>query len=251
MRLFAIGDPHLPGGPQGKTMDRFGAVWVDHQTRIREAWQALAQEDDLLLIVGDLSWAMNLEEAADDVRWIAALPGRKIVIRGNHDYWWSGITKVRAAFGPTVHALQADYVVLDGVAIVGTRGWQAPGSAGSADAMVEKESRNEGSFTYTEHDQKIYDREVGRLALGLDKLAKSGEAHETLVVALHYPPMNPEHEPSGFTELCDRHGVDHCVHGHLHGRSIKTAFEGVREGGKTRYHCVSADAVRMTPRRLL
>lgn len=244
-RLFAIGDVHLPGGPRHKPMDRFGPIWRDHPQTVAARWQAVATDDDVLLLAGDLSWAMTIEQAADDLAWIRTLRGRKVVIRGNHDYWWNGIGKVRRALGAGVFALQHDHVVLDGIAIVGTRGWQCPGTLGSADAMAE----GGASATYSEEDRTIYDREVGRLRLGLEGLKRSGLAYDRLVVLLHYPPMNPEREPSGFTELLDAHGADVCVHGHLHGEWIKTAFEGLR--GKTTYHCVSADAVAMEPRRIL
>ena len=249
MRVFAIGDIHLPGGPQDKTMDRFGEVWEDHATEVAAHWDRIARDDDVLLLVGDLSWAMTIDEARDDLEWIRARPGRVVCIRGNHDFWWSGIGKVRRALGDDVTALQHDHAVIDGVAIVGTRGWQCPGSIGSADLMAAGDGKD-GSSRYTDDDRKIYEREVGRLRLGLEGLKKSGATYERLVVALHYPPMNPAHEPSGFTELIDEHKADVCVHGHLHGEaSIATAFEGLR--GRTSYHCVSADAVRMVPRRLV
>jgi predicted phosphohydrolase len=249
MRLFAIGDVHLPGGPRNKPMDRFGEVWRDHVAVVEANWRAVARPDDVLLVVGDLSWAMNLEEAREDLAWLRGLPGHVVVIRGNHDFWWSGIGRVRAALAP-VTALQQSHVVFGGVAIVGTRGWQCPGSAGSADSMVDRDGGDAGSFVYTAADRTIYEREVVRLELGLEALARAKVDYDRLVVALHYPPMNPEHEPSGFTELIDAHGADVCVHGHLHGeRAIATAFEGVR--GRTTYHCVSADAVKMVPRQIL
>lgn len=246
MRLYAIGDIHLPGGPQDKPMDRFGEVWHDHSDQVVRAWREQYREGDVLLLVGDLSWAMTLDEARDDLAWIEALPGRKVILKGNHDFWWSGINKVRSHIGESVTALQYDHVLLGDVAVVGTRGWQCPGEIGSADLMA----ADGAPAAYSEKDEKIYRREVGRLKLALERLQRSGTRYETLVVALHYPPMNPSHEPSGFTELIDAHGADLCVHGHLHGEeSIRTAFEGRR--GKTLYHCVSADAVRMRPRLLL
>ncbi len=249
MRVYAIGDVHLPGGPRAKGMERFDPVWTDHPRVIAERWNDAARDDDVLLIVGDLSWAMTIEEARDDLAWIDGLRGTKVVVKGNHDFWWKSIGKVRAAFGESVHALQYDHVVLGPVAFVGTRGWQCPGSIGSADLMHDGKAAA-GTTTYTEQDRKLYEREVGRLKMAFERLEKSGASWERLVCLLHYPPMNPEHEPSGFTELIDRFGVDVCVHGHLHGAaSIATAFEGRR--GRTEYHCVSADAVRMAPRRLL
>ncbi len=247
MRVFAIGDVHLPGGPQNKPMDRFGEIWTDHSTVIARNWQEVARADDVLLLVGDLSWAMRIEDARADIEWMKSLRGRVLAIRGNHDFWWGSIGKVRAALTP-VRAMQHDHVVLDRVAFVGTRGWQCPGSIGSADAMGG--GGEAGSVQYTPEDRAIYDREVGRLKLALEGLKKSGAEYDKLVVMLHYPPMNPAHEPSGFTDLIDAHAADICVHGHLHGKeSIATAFEGVR--GRTTYHCVSADAVAMRPRLLL
>lgn len=249
MRVFAIGDVHLPGGPRAKSMDRFGEIWRDHVGVIERNWQEMATPDDVLLIVGDLSWAMKIEEAAEDLAWLKRLRGKVVVIRGNHDFWWSGIARVRAALAPVV-ALQHDFVLLGPVAIVGTRGWQCPGAMGSADAMVDRDGGDAGSFVYTENDRVIYQREAVRLKLGLDALKKSGARYEKSIVALHYPPMNPAHEPSEFTALIDELGADVCVHGHLHGAaSIATAFQGRR--GKTEYHCVSADAVAMRPRLLL
>jgi predicted phosphohydrolase len=249
MRVFAIGDVHLPGGPRAKSMERFGEIWRDHVATIERNWHEVAREDDVLLVVGDLSWAMKVEEAAEDLAWLKRLRGHVVVIRGNHDFWWSGIGRVRAALAPVI-ALQHDHVILGDVAIVGTRGWQCPGSAGSADLMVDRGGGEEGSFVYSEADRAIYEREAIRLKLGLDGLKKSKAAFSKLIVALHYPPMNPAHESSKFTELVDEAGADVCVHGHLHGaESIATAFEGTR--GKTRYHCVSADAVAMRPRCIL
>ncbi len=244
MRLFGIGDLHLPGGPRAKGMERFGPAWQDHAARLAAAWQELARPDDVLLLAGDLSWAMNLEEARADLAWIEALPGRKVIIRGNHDFWWSAVSRVRRALGPSVVALQHDHVLIEGTAIVGTRGWQCPGSLGSADLMAEETPA--APAAYSESDRRIYQREVERLRLGLEGLRRSGASWRRLVVLLHYPPMNPERQESGFTRLLDQHGADLCVHGHLHGAAAHlTAFEGRRLN--TEYRCVSADRVAMRP----
>ena len=119
----------------------FGEHWREHERKIAENWRALARPEDLLIIAGDISWAMRLEEARPDLEYIAGLPGRKIIIKGNHDYWWSSKKKVKEIAGPTIEVLQADSVVIDGVAIAGTRGWQCPGSESSADMMAEAGAR--------------------------------------------------------------------------------------------------------------
>jgi uncharacterized protein len=237
MRIFAIGDLHLSHA-KPKPMSVFGEQWREHERKIAENWGALAGPDDLLIVAGDISWAMRLDEARPDLEYIARLPGRKIIIKGNHDYWWSSKKRVKEMAGPSIEVLQADSVVMDGVAIVGTRGWQCPGSESSADMMVEGAGQG-----YTEEDRKIYEREVGRLKLALDSL--SGKQYERLIVVLHYPPVNSRHEPSGFTELIEAHGAEACIYGHLHGEAIKTAFNETQNG--TRYQLVSADSVDFTP----
>jgi uncharacterized protein len=227
MRIFAIGDMHLAGGT-GKTMERFGDNWRDHDRKIFDSWESIAQDDDLLLIAGDTSWAMRLNEARPDLDRIGRMRGRKLMLKGNHDYWWETLTKMRRAVDPSIDFLQGDPVIIDRVAFAGTRGWTCPND----------------SF-FEERDQKIYDREVGRLRAALQSIrAKAGE-FDSLIVALHYPPVNDRHEPSGFTQLIDEFEADLCVYGHLHGEAIPSAFVGPHR--TTQYFLVSADAVEFTP----
>jgi predicted phosphohydrolase len=227
MRIFAIGDLHLAGGTD-KTMDRFGDHWRNHDRKIFDAWQRLAQDEDLSLIVGDTSWAMRLPEAMPDLERISSMPGRKLMLKGNHDYWWETLSKMRRVVDPSIDFLQGSAVIMNRVAIAGTRGWTCP----------------DGAF-FEEEDRKIYDREVGRLRAALFSLSGREADYDRLIVALHYPPTNESHAPSGFTELIDEFKADVCVYGHLHGDGIRTGLVGVR--GRTHYHLVSADAVDFTP----
>ena len=227
MRIFAIGDLHLAGGTD-KTMDRFGDHWRDHDRKVFDAWQRLAQDDDLSLIVGDTSWAMRLNEVLPDLARIGAMPGRKLMLKGNHDYWWETLAKMRRVVDSSIDFLQASSVIVNRVAIAGTRGWTCPS----------------GVF-FEEEDHRIYEREVGRLRAALQSLKGRAGQYDHLIVALHYPPVNERHEPSGFTDLIDEAGADICVYGHLHGEGIQTGLVGLR--GRTRYHLVSADAVAFTP----
>jgi uncharacterized protein len=227
MRVFAIGDMHLAGGTD-KTMDRFGDHWREHDRKIFDSWERLAQDDDLLLIAGDTSWAMRLNEALPDLTRIGSMRGRKLMLKGNHDYWWDSLAKMRRAVDPSIEFLQGSSVIINRVAIAGTRGWLCP---------------NDSSFG--EPDQKIYEREVGRLRTALFSLSGRGGEYDRLIVALHYPPTNDHHEPSSFSELIDEFKTDVCVYGHLHGDAIKTALTGPRR--QTVYHLVSADAVAFTP----
>ncbi|PYP89894.1 MAG: phosphohydrolase [Blastocatellia bacterium AA13] len=231
MRVFAIGDMHLAGGSD-KTMDRFGSHWVGHDLKIFGSWEALAEPDDLLIIAGDTSWAMRLAEAIPDLSRIGSMRGRKLLIKGNHDYWWQSESRLKQALDPSIEPLQSRSIIINRVAIAATRGWLCP---------------NERIFT--EADDKIYNREVGRLQRALDVLRHKKSDYDALIVALHYPPVNSKHVSSGFTDLIEGFHADYCVYGHLHGDDIRGAFVG--KHGDTTYHLVSADAVNFTPALIL
>ena len=183
-------------------------------------------DEDAVLIPGDISWAMQLDEARLDIEYIAALPGKKVIMRGNHDYWWSSISKVRDMLPCCMYALQNDTVELGSVTIAGSRGWICPGSSGFD----------------PETDQKIYDREVIRLQLSLSG-AKQGSR---IIVMLHYPPFNEKRAPSGFTEIFEKYGVEQVIYGHLHGKACRNAFEGIRNG--IEYTLCSADHLDFVPK---
>ena len=218
MAVFAISDLHLPA--RVKPMDVFGEHWKNHFERIRADWLARVGEGDLVLLPGDLSWAMRLEDAIEDLNSIAALPGQKILLRGNHDYWWSSIGRVRRALGEGVYALQNDSLLLDGRLYAGTRGWTLPGQDASED------------------DLRIYARERLRLEMSL-KHARNRDASAPITALLHYPPLSDEQ--AGFSDILEAFGVTDCVYGHLHGAGLYGAVRGVR--GTVRYHQVSCDGL--------
>jgi predicted phosphohydrolase len=226
MALFALGDLHLSFA-NPKPMEIFGSVWNRHEEKIARGWQRVIGPKDLVIIPGDISWALRLAEAVPDLNWLGGLLGQKLLIRGNHDYWWSGIGKVRNALPAGVFALQNDHFPWGELAICGSRGWIVPG-----DKMYEPEQ-----------DDRIYKRELERLELSLASAVKAG--YKQLVVALHYPPVNTKHEPSGFTELFCRYPVIKCLYGHLHGEAQHSALVGQWQG--VEYFFVAADAVYFTP----
>ena len=227
MKLFAIGDLHLAGGT-GKTMDRFGEHWRDHDRKIFDAWEQTVSDEDLVLIAGDTSWAMRIEEALPDLNRIGQMKGQKLLIKGNHDYWWQSNSKMARVLNPSIRIVNASSVVVSRIAVAGTRGWICP---------------NDSHFK--EQDTKIYEREVGRLRTALTSLSGRENEFDALIVALHYPPTNAAHESSGFTELIDEYGAGVCVYGHLHGEDIASALTGFR--GSANYQLVSADAVDFAP----
>ena len=225
MHIYAIGDLHLSGEPASKPMEIFGEHWAGHKDKIKEHWLRAVKEEDYVILTGDLSWAMHLEEAKVDLDWIAALPGHKLLVRGNHDYWWTSVTKMRKLYGEAFIFLQNDCVALelpDGrkVAVCGTRGWLLP--------SAEK---------FTDEDNKIYLREGVRMELGLKEAAK--KAPDLVIQALHYPPLFNAEEHTVFTDLLESFAVDYCVYGHIHGENGVSSFEGVRAG--VTYKLVSCD----------
>jgi predicted phosphohydrolase len=224
MRLFAIADPHL-SAVSPKPMDIFGAGWEGHPELFFERWRETVTDDDLVLVPGDISWAMRLEDALVDLRALAELPGEKVLLRGNHDYWWPSITRLRSALPKGMHALQNDALMVRGVVIAGTRGWICPGTHG-----------------FTDQDDKVYRRELERLRLSLTAAERLEGDYR--VVMLHFPPTNSRLEPSGFTELIAAANPDALVFGHVHGEQVGI----LQELDDIAVHFVAADALGFVPR---
>ena len=218
MAVFAISDLHLPA--RQKPMDIFGVHWEHHFERIAQDWRARVGQADIVLLPGDLSWAMYLEEALEDLGRIAELPGRKLILRGNHDYWWSAIGRVRRALPEGMYAIQNDVIAMDGMLFAGSRGWTIP-MAGT-----------------DEGDVRIYNRERMRLEMSL-RAARARDASAPLIAMMHYPPLTEA--LAGFSDILEAYGVCDCVYGHLHGAGLKGAFRGERNG--VRYHQVSCDGL--------
>lgn len=223
MRLFAIGDLHLPGGDE-KPMDVFGDHWEDHFAKIAQDWQQRVTEEDVVLIPGDTSWAMQLASAVPDLQAIDALPGRKILIKGNHDYWWGGIGQVRRALPEGMQAIQHDVVDLGDAVVCGTRGWAYPTE----------------ETPLSQEDERIFNREMIRLELALQSAVKiAGE--RPIVVMLHYPPLYNLDKDTPFTRVLEKYPVHTVVYGHLHGAGIRAGFTGEWQG--IRYLLASCDSL--------
>ncbi len=213
MKVFAISDLHL-SGLASKPMNVFGAEWEGHFEKIKADWREKVTDGDVVLIGGDTSWGMKPEEGYYDLQSLASLPGKKVFVRGNHDYWWSAISRVReAAPDDSFYFLQNDCVKFGNLLIAGSRGWTCPGCT-----------------DFTEHDEKLYLREAERFRLAFREVRACREEGDRLVVLMHYPPMNVKREPTLFTELFEENGVEKVVFGHLHGATyypIKSEREGI------------------------
>ena len=203
MKIFAISDLHISTNTN-KPMDVFGGNWVNYLDKIFEDWQNKVTNDDLVLIGGDISWAMDIEDAKKDLQTLTKLNGKKVFIKGNHDYWWSGIGKVRDILPENFYALQNDSIKFDNIVICGSRLWSVPGSP-----------------NFNEQDEKLYNRETERLRLSLKSASKLREEGDKLIALIHFPPFNVRREDTSFTKLFEEFNVNSVVYGHLHGKNAR------------------------------
>ena len=216
MKIFAVSDLHLSiNNP--KPMDIFGGRWDNYVEKICADWNARVTGGDIVLIAGDISWAMALEDAVPDLEFIGALPGYKIILRGNHDYWWKSISGVRAVLPDNMYAVQNDAVRLGNCVICGSRGWTVPEKA---------EEYN------SDQDKKIYLRETERLKLSLQSANKLKKEGDRTVCMMHYPPFNLKAEDSDYTVAIGCAGIESCVYGHLHGYNTRKNHVIVKDGVK-------------------
>jgi len=181
-------------------MDIFGDRWKNHPERIAAAWRATIQPEDTVLIAGDISWAMKINEALLDLAWVDALPGKKVLIRGNHDYWCPrSVGSVRRHAPPSVTLLGGDAVDVGEAVVCGTRGWVTPGTPGFSPKT----------------DQSIYERELRLLDRALEQARAQAQGQKPIIVMIHYPPYN-EHKPTEFAQRINASGAAACIYGHLH-----------------------------------
>lgn len=224
MKIFAISDLHL-STTSDKPMDIFGSAWVNYTDKIREDWKNRVLDEDLVLIGGDISWAMTLDNAVIDLNAVVSdLKGKKIIIKGNHDYWWHAIGRVRDALPENFYALQNDSIKFGNVVICGSRLWSVPGSS-----------------DFKEEDRKIFEREIIRLELSLKSAEKLLEEGDKLIALIHFPPFNIRRENSPFTDLFEKYNVHSVIYGHLHGKDVRSDKLVVKNGIK--YYLTSCDQV--------
>ncbi len=224
MALYAIGDLHLCLGAE-KPMDVFGGNWTGYMEKLREGLSCI-NETDTTVLLGDLSWALDLNGATPDFEWINRIPGKKIILKGNHDYWWSTAKKFyefcdRNSFWNML-VLNNNHYIYEDVAVCGTRGW------------FFEESRS------SEHDEKVFNRELLRLETSL---RSAGDRRK--IVFLHYPPLYKGYECKEIIEVLHKYDVRSCYYGHLHGASHGLALEGQWDG--IEYKLVSADKLNFQP----
>ena len=232
MSVFVMGDLHL-SLTANKPMDLFGGVWNGYVEKIRQSWQTLISQEDTVILAGDTSWGMSLNEALADFRFIEALPGKKLLLKGNHDYFWTTVTGMRRFLAEqgiaTLDFLHNTCAVIGDKAFCGTRGW-----------FLENGNNEAGD------GGKVYRRELLRLRTSLEEGRKTGACE--LIAVLHYPPIFQNFRCEEILEILKTYSVRRCYYGHLHGRSLRYAREGVIDG--IAYTCISADHLDFRPLRI-
>lgn len=223
MSLFAIADTHLSFGTD-KPMDSFPG-WNDYVDRIEKNWNKIVTDDDTVVIAGDISWAMNFDELKADFDFIEKLNGKKIILKGNHDYWWNTSKKmndfIESQRYKTISILFNNSYDIDGVSVCGSRGW-----------LFDVDD---------EHDEKVLNREVGRLRLSLESAV-----NDEIIVFLHYPPVTTDTKCDEILNLLKEYGIKKCYYGHLHGIAAKKAIDDVVDG--IEFRLISCDRLGFVPK---
>ena len=223
MALFVLGDTHLSLGG-AKPMDVFPG-WNGYVEKLEANWRKLVKPEDTVVLAGDISWSMRLADTRKDFAFLNGLPGQKLIMKGNHDYWWSTANKMNAFFRAegfdTLRLLHNNSYTVDGYALCGTRGWLF-----DADEP---------------HDEKVMNREIGRLRLSLE----AAEPGKEKLVFLHYPPVYTGADAPEIVAVLKEYGIRRCFYAHLHGKAIRFAVQGEVDG--IRYKLVSADGLQFCP----
>ena len=226
--IYGIGDLHLDYSKE-KPMDIFGEKWINHEAVIFSKWKEMVKDGDLVLLPGDISWALKLDEAYYDLNRIDELPGKKIITKGNHDYWWQGPKKMRNLNLETITFLQNNSYIHGNIGIGGSRGWISKDAEG-----------------FDLQDEKLFNRELNRLELSLSSI---GDKVDKKIAMVHYPPFNTDGTANEFVDLMIKYQVDICIYGHLHAEGHKYVIEGEKNG--IQFYCVSSDYIDFTPQKMI
>ncbi len=247
MNVWAIADLHLSLSVPDKSMEAFGPLWEGYQERIAANWKRCVHADDLVLIPGDICWAMRPKEAVLDLEWIDALPGTKVLLKGNHDYWWGSKKQVLSILPPSLHIVQNDVFTFEDFAIGGARLWDT--EEYNFDAWIHFQDNPKARLKSEEEREKerrdrekLFSRELERLRLSLEQLPKNAKRR---IAMTHYPPIGPDMNPSKASAILEEFGIEICVFGHLHNVKKEEPHFGVARS--VRYHLVSADTIHFTP----
>lgn len=246
--IWSIADLHLSFGVPNKAMDIFGPQWIDHARTIEKNWHEKIHEDDLVLIPGDISWAMRIDEVVPDLEWIGNLPGTKLLLRGNHDYWWESLTKIKQILPPSCHLIQNNSYIWQDIGIGGARLWDSTEYQFGKYIDYQKNSATK-PLTEEDHSsqaEKIFLRELGRLEISLKSI---NPRIKKRIIMTHYPPIGADLHDSIVSGMLEKYGVNICVFGHLH--NVKKGLELFGEHHGIHYALTSADYLNFSPLKIL
>lgn len=243
--VWSIADLHLSFGIKNKSMEIFGKEWEGWTDKIENHWRQLISNEDLVLIPGDMSWAMRLEDVIPDLEWIDRLPGTKVMIRGNHDYWWASKSKVEKILPKSIHIIQNNAFHFHNVSIGGARLWDTCEYHFSP-YIIRKENEKQSAISIEaepdNENEKIFMRELSRLEMSLKEMDKKSVYK---IAMTHYPPIGAELKASRASDLLEKYHIDVCVFGHLH--SVKPHSLPFGEKNKVRYALTACDYLNFTP----
>ncbi len=246
MTIWALSDLHLAFGAPSKSMEIFGPEWSQYAEKIKTNWQQLVQKQDLVLIPGDISWAMKFDDALIDLQWIDELPGTKVILKGNHDYWWPSVKVLSSSLPKSIHFIQNNVFNWNGVTIGGARLWDTDEYNFNSVITFQDNPKERTPLQDTKMREKIFCRELERLKLSLKQLNKDA----TVKIAMtHYPPIGLEMESSRASKLLEEFQIDYCVFGHLHNVQREKPLFGEKKG--VRYLFTSCDYLQFIPLKIV
>ncbi len=246
MKIWALADLHLPFGAPEKNMEVFGPNWENYTERLQSHWLSLVEQEDIVLVPGDISWALKTQDAEKDLLWIDHLPGKKILLKGNHDHWWTSKAKVENILPPSCAIIQNSSVVVDDIAICGSRLWDTKEYHFTNYITFRKAACVKEKVVDEAHDEEIFVKELNRLELSLQSVP---DHIKTRIAMTHYPPIGADLASSRASKLLEQYGVSICVFGHLH--NVHKAALPFGEKNGVRYVFAAADYRDFSPVLLL
>jgi len=246
--IFSLADLLLSFGVSNKEMDFFGEQWKNWTARLKENWCDLIKNEDLVLIAGDISWALHPEEAKADLEFIHALPGTKVLLKGNHDFWWNSLSKVEKILPPSLHLIQNNSFLWNNIAIGGARLWDTSEYQFGAYIEYQENPRAKKLISVdpdSKENERIFKRELERLELSLKSLSKNADAR---IAMTHYPPISADLKDSRASLILEKYGIDAAVFGHLHNVKQDTPIFGKKNG--INYYLTSCDYLNFKPIRI-
>lgn len=246
MSIWAISDLHLYFSSPNKNMNIFGEEWENHAEKIETAWKSRVAKDDLVLIPGDISWAMKFENALIDLKWIDSLPGTKIIIKGNHDYWYTSISKMAPSLPSSIIILHNNAYHYTDIAIGGTRLWDCKEFNFDEYIDIKENKHMQEEKISFEQSEKIYQRELLRLEESLKQMDKSAKFR---IAMTHYPPVSADLQDSEASKILEKYHINVCVFGHLH--SLKKNLQMFGEKNNIQYILTSCEYINFTPIKII